>query len=1151
MPKVNTLFNYFTSPKGASPRSNNSSPAPKPRASKAKSETPKREQKNKDTKRGKGKDKENVRENRERKRSLDDLDDNEEPMETEEAVTPKPTPKRRRIIIPEDNSEDSGDEYKPDESAESEEDLDLSVVSESEPNTASEDEDETPKKKQKMSNIKTPSRRGGGAKKSIAKKDSGTGQEQPAGKASDTQDWPHLKYEFLQKEKIKDNKKRRSTDPDYDPRTVYVPPDFLDKQTPAMRQWWVLKSDHYDCVLFFKVGKFYELYHMDAVTGVNELSLTFMRGEFAHSGFPEIAYGRFSASLIERGYKVARIEQTENPEMMSQRCAKMGKTTKFDKVVKREICQISTKGTRVYTAQDAEASAPMSTYLLSIIEKQERNQNISSYGVCFIDTTIGDFNLGQFQDDRCNSRLLTLLAHYPPAHIIYERNNLSQTTLKILNNLLPGAMKEALQKEVQFWSSTKVLNVLHEADYFKNEEDSSFSWPKGLEPYLNDGDSLGLTPLEEKQLAVNALGGCVYLLKNYQLDHQLLAQRRFKTYVPPDFSVEAEKSDGTKLAYNMVLDAMTITNLRVLGNEGSLIKTLDNCCTAFGKRLLREWVCRPSCRKSVIVERQNAITELIDNPDVVQEVRSKLSGLPDLERLLSKIHVQGNAAKLRNHPDGRAIMFEGPAYSKKTIVDFITALNGFEDILKLIKKFSKFTNPLINKCTRLEPEGDFPELRETLDHFKTAFNHEEAKKEGFIVPKHGVDREYDAVLMELADIKKELDSYLEKQRKYFGVQIKYCGNDKKRYQIEVPESQIKKVGSGYELQGSRKGFKRYYTEETKDLLARQIAAEEQKDKVLKDSNRKIFAKFSDQYDKWSNATYNIAVLDCLISLAEYARTYVTCIPTIFDDTDDQGIFIEIREGKHPCIVSENFIPNDTVIATAKAAPLIILTGPNMGGKSTLMRQVGLITIMAQIGCHVPATDCKLTLVDRIFTRLGANDDIMAGQSTFLVELSETSAILQHATKYSLVLLDELGRGTSTYDGTAIAASVVEALTKIQCRTLFSTHYHSLVEDYKMNKNVTLAHMACMVESDDEDQISEENVTFLYKLSEGACPKSYGFNAARLAGLPASITKRAQSIATKLEAEVNLRHAFTALCKITDSSAVKPLFQKGFEFLSKC
>ncbi|XP_023246001.1 probable DNA mismatch repair protein Msh6 [Copidosoma floridanum] len=252
--------------------------------------------------------------------------------------------------------------------------------------------------------------------------------------------------------------------------------------------------------------------------------------------------------------------------------------------------------------------------------------------------------------------------------------------------------------------------------------------------------------------------------------------------------------------------------------------------------------------------------------------------------------------------------------------------------------------------------------------------------------------------------------------------------------------------------------------------------------------------------------------------------------------------IEIRDGKHPCIPSNNFIPNDTLIATKETAPLILLTGPNMGGKSTLMRQVGLITVMAQIGCHVPASACQLTLVDRIFTRLGANDDIMAGQSTFLVELSETAAILQHATTHSLVLLDELGRGTSTYDGTAIAASVVDALTKKKCRTLFSTHYHSLVEDFKDSANVSSAHMACKIENEDEGEVTEQNVTFLYKLSQGACPKSYGFNAARLAGIPAHITKRAQEIATKLENEVNLRHAFTTLCKINDGLSMKSVLK---------
>ncbi|XP_023245982.1 LOW QUALITY PROTEIN: probable DNA mismatch repair protein Msh6 [Copidosoma floridanum] len=1168
MPKVNTI----KSPKsgGILTRSRaakfvESHQAPSKKTKITKSETLKPESKNKIKKdEAKKKGKENAGDKTNKNKEKKENEDKNIRLEKnppkdgngrkKNAATPKPI-KRRRIILPDEDSDaevDSGDEYKPDSdvSQESDEGSLSEAVSDSEPASEKDSDDETPKKKRKVNN--------GTAAKSSAKKSIKSdiplrGIELTAPKASNTQSWPHLKYEFLQPDKIKDAKMRSPEHPDYDPRTLYVPQDFLDTQTPAMRQWWVLKSSHYDCVLLFQLAKWYLLYHMDAVIGVNEMNLSFMRGElrgqFALSGFPESAYGRCSAGLIERGYKVARIEQTETPEMAAKRCARMKKSTKFDKVVNREICQISTRGTKIYTAQDTEAAAPTSSYLLSIVEKQ--TTGLPSYGVCFIDTSIGEFHLGQFQDDRCNSqddrcnsRLLTLIAHHPPAHIVYERGNLSPTTLKIINNYLPNVMKEALQKEVQFWTSTKVLKTLYENNYFKKEGDESeFTWPTSLQPFLNKADSSQLMASEDKELAINALGGCVYLLKEYMLDQQLLSLGRFKIYSPPDFtSIKKGRKKKTQFAHNMVLDAITINNLRILGSDGSLIEVLDKCCTAFGKRLIREWICRPSCRKSVIIERQEAITQLLDNPDIVAEVRSKLSTLPDIDRLLSKIHAHGNAAKLQNHPDSRAILFDANLYSKRKINDFITVLNSFEEILAIIKKFSVFDNPLISKCTRLEPEGDFPDLNETVNHFKNAFNHEQAKKEGFIIPKRGVDREYDAVLLELAEIKKESEAYLDKQKKHFGVQIKYCGGDKKRFQIEVPESQIKKVGNGYELQGSRKGFKRYYTAESREFLARQIAAEEQKEKVLKDSNRKIFAKFSEEYEQWSNAAYNIAVLDCLISLSEYARTCDVCIPTVYDDTDGNEIMIEIRDGKHPCIPSDNFIPNDTCIATEETAPLILLTGPNMGGKSTLMRQVGLITVMAQIGCHVPASACQLTLVDRIFTRLGANDDIMAGQSTFLVELSETAAILQHATTHSLVLLDELGRGTSTYDGTAIAASVVDALTKKKCRTLFSTHYHSLVEDFKDNTNVSSAHMACMVENEDEGEVTEQNVTFLYKLSQGACPKSYGFNAARLAGIPAHITKRAQEIATKLENEVNLRHAFTTLCKINDGLSMKSVLK---------
>ncbi|XP_029035592.1 probable DNA mismatch repair protein Msh6 [Osmia bicornis bicornis] len=1118
MSKVNTLYNYFTSPKTPKQSNNKSVPAEKP-------STPKRrrEQKDKDKTPSKGKENKNVED---RKRVYKD-DDEEEDQAKEIELT---QPKKRRLIIPEvDSGEDSGDEFKPEHESE-ESDTGSEGDPESELETAS--EEETPEKKKKP--IPTKKHQGGRTKKNPKenKKESTPSQQNQVQSSNNTvESWRHLKYDFLQPNKIRDINRKPSNDPDYDPRTVYVPLDFLNQQTPAMRQWWELKSKHFDCVLFFKVGKFYELYHMDAVIGVNELNLTYMRGEFAHSGFPEIGYGRFSSSLIEKGYKVARVEQTENPEMMAQRCSKMSKLTKFDKVVKREICQISTRGTRVYTALDVEASTPNSNYLLSLVEKCPSGSGISHYGVCFLDTTIGDFYLGQFEDDRCGSKLLTLFAHHPPVHVVYERGNLSQKTLQILNNTLAACIKEPLLRESQFWSSSTTLKNLHEGEYFK-KGDAEFSWPEGLKPYLNEGDSLGLTPADDKELAIHALGGCIYLLKDYFLEQQLLAQGRFKSYTPPDFS-KSVTSTGSKLANNMILDAVTINNLRIFG-EGSLMKTLDRCCTSFGKRLLREWICRPSCRKNVILQRQEAIQELMDRTDVVQNARSILASLPDLERLLSKIHAQGNLARMNNHPDGRAIMFEGQTYSKRRILGFTTTLSSFEDVLKVVALFEDFNSELIRQCTKTEPDGEFPSLRDSLDYFKTAFDHEEAKKVGCIIPKKGVDDEYDSVLMELAEVKKDAEQYLEMQRRHFGVKVTFHGSDKKRYQIEIPDSQVKKVGSGYELQSQRKGFKRYYTAEAKELLSRQINAEEHKDKVLKDLNRRIFAQFSEKYDMWNMAVYKLGVLDVLISLSEYALSGDMCVPEISDDTDKE-IFIDIREGRHPCIVSDTFIPNDILLGTGDHALFMILTGPNMGGKSTLMRQAALLTIMAQIGSYVPAASCRLTLVDRIFTRLGANDDILAGQSTFLVELTETAAILQHATPYSLVLLDELGRGTSTYDGTAIAASVVDALTKLKCRTLFSTHYHSLVEDYEDNKDITLAHMACMVENEEEDKVTQETVTFLYKLSEGACPKSYGFNAARLAGVPVVITNRGHEISKKLERETSQKQLFAALCKAKGST----------------
>jgi len=325
-----------------------------------------------------------------------------------------------------------------------------------------------------------------------------------------------------------------------------------------------------------------------------------------------------------------------------------------------------------------------------------------------------------------------------------------------------------------------------------------------------------------------------------------------------------------------------------------------------------------------------------------------------------------------------------------------------------------------------------------------------------------------------------------------------------------------------------KAVKRYTTSETREFLERQQAAEAEEERLVAEHQRKIFARFSQYAAEWQRAIACISLLDCLGSLAAYSKGLEEgCFPTILEDFSHP--VVDVEEGRHPCLdlPGSNYIANDTRIGgDGDGSSLIILTGPNMGGKSTLMRQTGLLVVLAQVGCLVPARAMKLTPVDRVFTRLGARDDIVGGQSTFFVELQETSSILAHASHHSLVLIDELGRGTATYDGTAIAGSVVSWLANKGCLTLFATHYHCLATENKAG--VAAAHMACMVENEGAEDITEENITFLYKLVDGAAPKSHGFNAAKLAGLPTSIIRTGFARAKEFEQAEKMREMFKDL-----------------------
>ncbi|XP_050439278.1 DNA mismatch repair protein Msh6 [Adelges cooleyi] len=1163
----NTLFNYFSRSPVNSGQKVNGSPdessfkTPK-RPSKQLSVTPKTAPKtaNGSSKKPRTNNSSVKKTTDKRKPTFDESEEDEDDL--------LPSKKRRRLAL-EDMSgdeEDSGDEYQPDKNASIESETD----SEGSPEVSDEDsfindesEEESPVKKKKVSRSKPVKTNGNSSSLNISLASTA---EKPSKEATkgvvDHDNWPHLKLEFLKPEKIKDVNKKPLTDPNYNPRTLYVPEDFKQKLTPAVRQWWELKSQHYDCVLFFKVGKFYEMYHMDAVTAAKELNLLYMKGDFAHVGFPESAYGRFSAILVEKGYKVARIEQTETPDMMTERCKTMKKTTKFDKVVRREICRITSKGTRTFGIIDGETNDAENSFLIAISEK-ELNTSSSMYGVCFIDTSIGIFYLGQFEDDCHCSRLRTLCAHYPPVQVLFERNKLTQRTKKVIDTMLSSAVKEALIPETEFWSSSKALLTLAEGDYFK--KDDNIVYPEKLKEFLGCESDLQLNANDECEFGIRSLGAVIWYLKRCKFDYQLLTRGRFQIFKPVDVeSINLSNQEDNIKTKHMILDAVTLKNLHVLENSvgsytGTLLQKLNHCSTPFGKRLLHQWLCNPLTSITSIIARQNAISSLIKIPDLVQEIRSELSSLPDLERLFSRIYSQSTYGVESDHAETRAVYFEEKIYSKRKIMDFISILKGFRTSVGIMERLqsanienSAESNLLTAICNypKSKNPGIFPDLTESLDNFQNSFDHDEAMKHGRIFPELGMDDQYDGVLEKIKEVENELKVYLKEQCKHFGCNVVYFGSEKKRYQLEVPEAASKRAGEGYELQSQRKGFKRYITDRTKELLDQIISYEEEKIDVLKSLRERIFSRFCDKFDDWNNAIQCLATLDVFISLSEYCRCEedIICVPKFVPALVDKKPFVELVEGRYPCGTGEeSFIPNDTIIGKENDetwnSSLILVTGPNMGGKSTLMRQLGIITIMAHMGCHVPAKNFELNPVDRIFTRIGANDNIIAGESTFFVELCETSAILHHASRFSLVLVDELGRGTSTYDGTAIASAVVKELVQKKCRTLFSTHYHSLVEDFKTNSLVALGHMACMVEDDEtneeiETEQNQETITFLYKFANGACPKSYGFNAARLAGMPADIIKIGLCRAKQFETAAKRRILFKTLISSDDQTAVK-------------
>ncbi|XP_056903128.1 DNA mismatch repair protein Msh6 isoform X2 [Takifugu flavidus] len=814
--------------------------------------------------------------------------------------------KRRRIIEASD-SDESDDEFKPEQAASSSEDEEEgAAVSSDEEETAHETEEDSPVKPTKR---KRPAGKPAPTKAKIPLTPSNPPKRAPAAVSADTKSrlsafsapesfesqasgsgvegeatvWDHEKLEWLQDGRRKDGGRRRQGCEDYDPSTLYVPEDFLNRITPGMRRWWQLKSTMFDTVIFYKVGKFYELYHMDAVIGVNELGLTFMKGTWAHSGFPEIGFGRFSDGLVQKGYKVARVEQTETPEMMEARCKAMAKPTKFDRVVRREVCRIITRGTQTYSVLDGAPSESQSRFLLSLKEKAEEESSGRSrtYGVCFVDTSVGYFHVGQFPDDRHCSRLRTLIAHHSPAEVLFEKGNPSVETRKILKASLSSALQEGLSAGTQFWDAQKTLKTLSEEDYFREGADKgqaggNNSPPPLLKHMTSESDALGLTPKDGYDLALSALGGCIFYLKKCLVDQELLSMANFEEYVPVD--VEMEKAAGpasffAQTRQRMVVDGVTLANLEIFqngsgGSEGTLLERLDTCCTLFGKRLLKQWLCAPLCNPLSIKDRLDAVEDLMGLQAQAGEVSDLLKKLPDLERLLSKIHGIGTPLKGQDHPDSRAVLYEEVTYSKRKIADFLSALEGFKTMQEIISVLASVSgdcqSTLLRQVVSLKGEGGglFPDLSAELRRWETAFDHQKARTTGVITPKAGFDPEYDQALAGIKTCEGELNDYLDRQKKRLGCKnMAYWGTGRNRYQMEVPDSvSDRNIPREYEVKSTKKGWKRYVTRETERLFSELQGFEEKRDSALKDCMRRLFYNFDQNYKDWKTAVECMAVL---------------------------------------------------------------------------------------------------------------------------------------------------------------------------------------------------------------------------------------------------------------------------------------------------
>ncbi len=795
--------------------------------------------------------------------------------------------------------------------------------------------------------------------------------------------FPHLTHAFLQEDKMRDANGNRKGDDDYDPTTLKVPSSFLDQQTPAQRQWWEIKRQNLDTVLFFKMGKFYELFHMDAVIAVEQCQLIYMKKDYAHCGFPEAAFQRYANVLIEKGHKVARIEQTETPKMMEARCKKLARpATKFDKVVQRKICQRITIGTRTFHDGEDE-------HLMAIYEDRSNSSSNAvggrpTVGVCICNPGLSKVFFGQFEDDTLYSRTLSLLSFVTVSEMLYQRSALSPALWKLLSNF------SAVRKSTaHFPSAEDAVKGFMESSYFANAD----TWPESMNKALESGSYLSLvrrilavqfyfppvldirTPRDSSRLAWSAIGAVMRTLKDAMVDHDVLALGDINNLE----ALSSVMGDGPNKdrGKSMILFGDTTRNLDLLpvqqkGSESkfNLFSVLNHTSTAFGKRLLRQWVCNPLLRPADIVERQEAIADMENSRALVADAKKAMKKFCDFEKYVSAIFAAGQ--KKESHPNSEAIFYENNAQLKRNINYLISSLTGFESACRLLQRFRDNRGEFASAYMRRLCESDLAfvdELEEVCRAFRDAFDFQDALEKSRIIPSdRGVDADYDAVKDKMDALEKKANGHLKEQRDHFGTSdIKFWGTGNNAYQLEVPERQAeKRAGREHTFSSQRKGYKRYLTSVCEQLREMKTELEEEERSVFEKIHSNMFNRFCTHRALWRRVVHVLSVIDCLASLRDYSYGIDgdSCFPEILDGDDDVDT-IEITKGKHPLLATADFIPNDVTLKPK----VFILTGANMGGKSTVMRQTALLAVLAQLGCKVPAEAMSLKPVDKVFSRM--------------------------------------------------------------------------------------------------------------------------------------------------------------------------------------